>query len=109
MRRAAVLSAILILFLATALQAQSPNASVTGRVTDASKAAVQDAKVALINKGTSIHYESKTNETGSYYVTNLLAGPYRVQVEKLGFKTVIAPGIVLHVQDVPARKTTGVS
>ena len=99
MRSAVVLSAILVLSFIGALHAQSPNASVTGRVTDASKAAIQDAKVTLINKGTNIHYESKTNETGSYYVADLPIGTYSMEVEKIGFRTVIKPDVILHVQD----------
>jgi hypothetical protein len=100
MRRAGTLSAMLVLSFVGALQAQSPNASVTGRVTDTSKAAVEDAKVTLINKGTNIRYEGKTNETGSYYVTDLPIGTYSMEVEKTGFRTVIKPDVVLHVQDV---------
>jgi hypothetical protein len=98
--RTVVVSAILVLSLAGALQAQSPNASVTGRVTDPTKAVVADAKVTLINKGTNLHYQGATNESGSYYVTDLLPGTYRLEVSKIGFKTVIKPDIVLHVQDV---------
>src|ERR1700674_1360665 len=99
MRRAVALSAILVLSFAGALQAQSPNASVTGRVTDPGKAAVLDAKVTLINKGTNIRYEGKTNETGSYYMADLPIGTYSMEVEKIGFRTVIKPDVVLHVQD----------
>src|SRR6202007_189269 len=37
--------------------------------------------------------------TGSYYVTNLPPGTYRIEVEKLGFKVVIKADLILHVQD----------
>jgi len=100
MPRAVALLAILVLSLAGALQAQSPNASVTGRVADPSKASVPDAKVTLINKGTNLRYQGVTNESGSYYITDLLPGTYRLEVNKIGFKTVIKPDIILHVQDV---------
>jgi Carboxypeptidase regulatory-like domain len=78
---------------------QSTNASLTGRVTDSTKAEVVEAKVIVINTGTRLHYETITNETGSYYVTNLPPGTYRIEVEKLGFKAVIKADLILHVQD----------
>src|SRR6201984_3822398 len=81
------------------VDAQSTNASLTGRITDSSKAGVADAKVIVINTGTRIRYETITNQTGSYYVTNLPPGTYRIEVEKLGFKVVIKADLILHVQD----------
>src|SRR5262249_23725449 len=39
------------------------------------------------------------NSTGSYTITALPPGAYRVEVEKAGFKTIVQTGIVLHVQD----------
>jgi len=44
-------------------------------------------------------YETITNATGSYYVTDLPPGTYRIEVEKVGFKAVIKSDLVLHVQD----------
>lgn len=84
---------------ASRLFAQSSNASLTGRITDPSKAVIPAAKVAVINTGTRTHYETVTNGTGTFYVTNLPPGTYRIEVEKLGFKTVIKSDLVLHVQD----------
>jgi hypothetical protein len=81
------------------LKAQSTNASLTGRITDSSKGVVPNAKVAAINTGTRVHYETVTNETGSYYVTDLPPGTYRIEVEKVGFKSVIKSDLILHVQD----------
>ena len=98
--RAAAILAALFVFFAACVGAQSTNASLTGRLTDSSKAVVPNAKVIVINTGTRVRYETITNETGSYYVTHLPPGSYRIEVEKLGFKVVIKSDLILHVQDV---------
>jgi hypothetical protein len=81
------------------MHAQSSNASLTGLVTDQSKAVIVGAKVTAINEGTNVHYTGATNSSGSYYVTGLPPGTYRIEVEKTGFRTVLKPTVVLHVQD----------
>ena len=88
-----------ILSLTTLAYAQSPNASVTGQVTDPSKAIIVGAHVLAVNVKTNIHYDATTNGAGEYYFPNLLPGAYRMEAEKTGFKAVIKPDIVLHVQD----------
>src|SRR6202790_257143 len=94
-----IIFAALIVFPAHPVIAQSTNASLTGRITDSSKAVAPDAKVIAINTGTRVRYETVTNETGSYYVTNLPPGTYRIEIEKLGFKAVLKSDVILHVQD----------
>jgi len=71
MRRVPVLAALLLLSCTSVLRAQSTNASLTGRVTDPQKALIVDAKVAAISAGTNIRYETTTNGSGEYYLTNL--------------------------------------
>src|ERR1700736_4828212 len=98
MRR--VVSVVLFgLFFFPSLHAQSTNASLTGRITDPKKAVITAATITVINTGTGIHYQGLTNETGTYFVSNLPPGRYRIEVEKLGFKAVIQSGVILHVQD----------
>src|ERR1700721_1402562 len=81
------------------LRAQSTNASITGRVTDPSKALIIGAKVAAVSSGTSFRYEAVTNDSGEYYITNPPPGSYRLEIEKTGFKKLIKPDVTLHVQD----------
>ena len=76
-------------FLCGMLRAQSADASLTGRVTDPNKIVINAATITVINNGTGIHYQGLTNETGTYYISNLPPGRYRIEVEKLGFKAVI--------------------
>src|SRR5580704_882405 len=81
------------------LRAQSTNASITGRLTDPSKALIVGAKVAAVSSGTGFHYEAVTNGSGEYYLTNLPPGSYRIEIEKAGFNKLIKPDVTLHVQD----------
>src|SRR5216684_3275666 len=89
----------LLLSLTPLLRAQSTKASLTGRITDPSKALIADAKIAAISAGTNVHYETTTNASGEYYLANLPPSPYRIEIEKPGFKKLIKPDVVLHVQD----------
>jgi len=95
----ATLALLLIASFGSALHAQSTNASITGRVTDPSKAVIVDAKVAGINTGTNARYEGATNDSGEYYLTNLHPGSYRIEIAKPGFQKLIKPDVILHVQD----------
>src|SRR5260370_13399826 len=86
--------------------AQSPNATINGLVLDPSGAAIAGAEIIVVNDATSVQHETTTNSAGIYVVTNLPPGPYRIQVAKIGFKTLIKPDIVLNVQDALAINFT---
>ena len=90
---------LLSVCLSGVAHAQSASASLAGRITDPNKAVIKDAMVTVINTETGVNFQGLTNETGTYYVSNLLPGRYRIEVEKLGFKAVIQSGVILHVQD----------
>src|SRR5260370_14980981 len=93
----------LVLLCCTAiLNAQAPTAVVNGQVRDTSGAAIATATVVVINNATNIRYTTETNREGIYSVPNLLPGTYHIQVSKTGFKTIVHPDIVLHVQDAEA-------
>jgi hypothetical protein len=85
--------------LALPLAAQSPNGTMNGRVLDPSNKVISGADVLVINDATGAKYSGKTNNDGIYVVPNLPPGPYRLQVSKVGFKTLIKPDIVLNIQD----------
>jgi hypothetical protein len=87
------------LVLAGCLTGQSPNATINGLVLDPTGGAIAGAEIRIANDGTGVQYTGKTNGEGIYVVTNLPPGPYRLQVSKIGFKTLIKPDIILNVQD----------
>src|SRR5882762_7452745 len=94
-----------LLFVAPAI-AQSPNATINGIVIDPSGAAIAGAQVVVVNDATGVQYTTKSNGEGIYVVPNLPPGPYRIQVSNSGFKTIIKPDIVIHVQDALAINFT---
>ncbi|MDX6530918.1 MAG: hypothetical protein QOH41_3208 [Blastocatellia bacterium] len=99
MSRVPILAALLLISCTSALRAQSTNASLTGRVTDPQKALIVDAKVAVISAGTNMRTETRSNDSGEYYLANLAPAVYRIEIERPGFKRLVKPDLVLHVQD----------
>ena len=99
MRGVAVCALLFLLAPACVLHAQSTNASLTGRITDPSHALIVNAKVSVVSSGTNAHYETTTNDSGEYYQANLPPDSYRIEIEKPGFKKLIKPNVILHVQD----------
>jgi hypothetical protein len=99
-----IFAAVLFLIMSfpPLLAAQTSNATVTGFVTDQSKALIVGAKVDVVNMDTNIHYAAATNQEGIYTASNLPPGPYRIVVERPGFKTVVKSDVILHVQDTAA-------
>lgn len=79
------------------LFAQFTTASLSGRVTDAARAAVPDAAVTVQNTGTGQTRRAETNQTGEYLFPALTVGTYRLSVEKSGFQTYVQNGIILTV------------
>jgi hypothetical protein len=84
------------------LHGQSPTATVNGQIRDTSGAVVSGADVQLINERTNVKYPAKTNKDGIYSVADLPPGTYRIQVSKVGFKTIVKPDIALNVLDARA-------
>jgi outer membrane receptor protein involved in Fe transport len=79
---------------------QSTNAALTGFVDDPSKAVIGGAQITAINTETGVKSSTTTNNSGVYVLPGLIPGTYRIEVDKQGFKGIIQPGLVLHVQDV---------
>src|SRR5271155_1226410 len=94
-----VLLSACALMLALPLLAQSPNGVINGLVGDPSNRVIVGADVVVVNDVTGVQYTTKTNGEGIYVVPSLPPGPYRLQVSKVGFKTLIKPDILLNVQD----------
>lgn len=79
----------LVLFslsIASSSYAQSTFGTVLGTVKEPSGAVVANAKVQLVNVGTSVAKSTVTDQTGTYQFVNVDAGTYQVSVEAVGFE-----------------------
>ncbi len=92
-------SLLLFSLVAHSSVGQSPTGTISGIVTDPTGATIAGAEVIVVNDATRVQFVTKTNAEGIYVIPNLPPGPYRIQVSRTGFKTVIQPEITLNVQD----------
>lgn len=102
----AFLLLLLALVAANYARAQSTDATLSGVVVDPSGKVIQEAEIEILNEETGIRFSTKTNQSGIYTISILPPGRYRLQVSKLGFKTLIKPGIVLYVESALAINFT---
>lgn len=83
----------LCVFLTCFCSGQAVNGSLVGTITDASGAAVPNAKVAVTEANTGISRNTTTNESGNYNFSDLPPGSYSVQAELTGFKRATRSGV----------------
>jgi len=95
MRKLTLLAGLVILFLAAPAFSQTATGDILGTVTDATGAAVTEAKVTVKNLDTNAIKELTTSGLGTFRVSLLPAGSYEVWVEKPGFAKYVQGPIVL--------------
>src|SRR2546428_180898 len=66
--------------------AQTGAGTVTGTLRDTTQAPVPGAEVTITNTETNVSTKTQANEVGVYYLGALPRGPYRLAVERKGFK-----------------------
>src|SRR5579872_730622 len=94
------------LLITVSLSAQVTTTTLSGTVSDPSRAAVPGAQVTVTNTDTGLRRMVTTNSTGNYVIADLPYGHYDVVVTKQGFKELNRTGILL---SVGARQTLDVS
>jgi len=85
--RAGVVLTVIALWATAALAQFSGN--VQGAVADPSGAAIPNAAVKLVNLGTRVTANTKTDAAGNYSFVNLQPGSYEISAEASGFTTTV--------------------
>jgi hypothetical protein len=75
---------------------------ITGTVQDTSGATIANAEIKAIQTDTGFVRTTASGGDGSYILSNLPIGPYRIEVSAPGFKTSVQTGIVLQVNINPS-------
>jgi len=78
--------------------AQRDAASLEGRVVDLSGAIVPGAQVNAINTATNFSYKTQSDASGSWVISPVRIGTYKVSIVAQGFKEALAGPITLDVQ-----------
>jgi hypothetical protein len=96
-------AALFFILLATpALAQQGQYAAVQGHIVDESGAAMPGVTVVVTHQGSGMFRQVVSNADGSYYVANLVPGPYRITAELQGFKKYEQPDVVLTIGNTTA-------
>ncbi len=85
--------AMSVFFAPNSSYAQVLYGSLTGNVTDASGAAVPDAKVEASNVATGVTRQVSTDDRGVYLFNDLQTGTYKVTLSAPSFRTVVQEGV----------------
>lgn len=94
-------SSLLFFALVALAPSQDFRAILSGRVSDTSGASVPGARVTMTNVESGAASFSLANESGSYTITSLPPGRYRLTAEFKGFKKYVQEGLTLEVQARP--------
>jgi outer membrane receptor protein involved in Fe transport len=87
--------ALLFSFWTPKASGQAVFGSIAGTVTDASGAAVANAKVTVVDEAKGTTEQATTNENGNYTVTHLIPDLYTVRIEAAGFKVIEFKGVAV--------------
>ena len=96
-----ILTGVLFLILLSSNVWSQSTAQISGSVKDQTGAVLPGVEVTATQTATGLVRTALTDESGSYTITNLPIGPYRLEAALPGFKTYSQSGIVLQVNASP--------
>ena len=91
---------VLSLSIPSFLSAQGTTGRILGRVADSSGAVLMGVKVTLVNEGTNVSRDTKTNDNGDYDFIETPVGTYRLEFDLTGFKKNVRRGVSLDINQV---------
>jgi hypothetical protein len=91
------LALAMVVLSVTTLMAQTFRGTILGTVADNSGAAVSGAQVTVRNLNTGLERSTQTSADGSYSVSELPIGTYRVTVSQTGFQSTVTSGVAVDV------------
>jgi hypothetical protein len=95
MTRKALWSLLVVFLFASVAHGQSPQATISGIVTDSTGAVVPGVQVTAINPVTAQRTTAVTNDQGFFVLTQLAIGAYTIEAEKAGFKKFVRQDLTL--------------
>src|SRR5438105_2644873 len=81
-------------------------AQIVGAVQDSSGAVLPGVEITATQAETGVSRMTVSNETGSYTLSNLPLGPYKLEASLPGFRSFVQTGIVLQVNSSPTLNIT---
>ena len=92
MRNLGLVLGVFVYATAPAL-AQQGTAEIVGKVTDAQGAVLPGVAIIVTNEDTGVHREVVTTANGSYSVTHIVPGRYRITAQLAGFRSLDRRGV----------------
>src|SRR5437867_11274972 len=92
-----IVTGILVLSITCSNAGAQATAQIAGTVKDQTGAVLPGVEVTVTQIETGTTRNAVTNETGSYVLSSLPIGPYRLEATLPGFRTYAQTGIVLQV------------
>lgn len=90
---------LLVLVFGSQLRAQAVYGNIVGSVSDPSGAAVPGCRITITDVVRNVTMSTTSNESGNFAQRHLIAGTYRVRIERDGFQSVLRGNVIVSVDN----------
>src|SRR5262245_13330771 len=95
--RVVSLLALMAIMLSAPLFAQQGTSQISGNVTDEQGAVLPGVAIIVTNEETGVFREVTSSEEGTYFVSQIVPGRYKIKATLTGFRTMERSGLILQV------------